>query len=161
MNPFGTYQDSFATNRALANAKLSGDWHQGAWRLSPSADVTYFQEQQFAFTSVTGVGIPGQTLALGRLSVGPEVGYSFKTANGTVFEPYGSVKLLWDFKRDTTISIGGMDVGTEALRARAELGASVTAANGISLKAGVGYDGVGDGSYHAIEGKLSVHMPLQ
>ena len=91
----------------------------------------------------------------------PEVGYTIKGANGVVFEPYGSFKMLWDFKRDTTVSIGGMDVGTEALRGKAELGASLTAANGVSLKVGVGYDGVGDGSYHSIDGKLSVRVPLQ
>ena len=160
ITPFGTYQDSFATSRTLMSAKLSGNWHNGAWRFSPSVDVTYFQEQQKAYTSVTGAAVADQAVALGRVSIGPEVGYKFKTGNGGVFEPYTSLKALWDFKRDAVVSIGGMDVGTAAVRGKAEAGATYTTPSGVSIKGAASYDGLGDRNFHAIEGKVSVSVPL-
>ncbi len=161
VNPLGTFNDSFETTRALASAKLTGNWYQGALRISPTLDVSYYQEQQKAFTSLSGAAIGDQKLALGRMTVGPEFGYKIMTESGGVFEPFASAKLLWDFKKDTTLSIGGMDVGTTAIRGKVEAGASYTGTSGVSVKGAVGYDGIGDKNYHAYQGKVSVGVPLQ
>ncbi len=161
VNPLGTFNDNFETTRGLASAKLTGNWYQGAWRISPTLDVSYYQEQQKAFTSLSGAAISDQKLALGRMTVGPEFGYKIQTENGGVFEPFASVKVLWDFKKDTTLSIGGMDVGTTAIRGKVEAGASYTSPTGVSVKGAAGYDGIGDKNYHAYQGKISVGVPLQ
>jgi uncharacterized repeat protein (TIGR01451 family) len=99
INPIGTYQDSFATDRWLARGNLTGNWVFGNLRFTPSAGVTYASERQHGYIDSLGVSIPSQTVSLGRLSVGPEVAYRWFGANGMMFEPQASLKGVWDFQR--------------------------------------------------------------
>ena len=164
VSPYGTYDDKFEANRALYSAKLSGNWHAGQlgqWRISPSLELTSFSETQKAFTSKTGVAIGEQTVSLGRMTVGPEVGYRFVMSNRSVFEPYVGLKALWDFNKDTTVSIGGMDIGTTSLRGKAEIGARYSTPAGTTIVGTVGYDGLGDRNYTAYDGRVQVNIPIR
>ncbi len=48
-SPFGTYVDHFDTTRWLARAELTGNWEHGPWRFTPSASISYFEDEQDAY----------------------------------------------------------------------------------------------------------------
>jgi outer membrane autotransporter protein len=160
INPFGTYQDSFATNRWLARGNLTGNWVFGNFRFTPSAGLTYASERQLGYIDALGISIPSQTVSLGRLAVGPEVAYRWFGANGVMYEPQASLKGVWDFQRPDVPTVSGLIVSPDALHARAELALLARAANGFSLRGAVAYDGVGSNSFHDISGRIWVSVPL-
>ena len=160
INPIGTYQDSFATNRWLARGNLTGNWVFGNFRFTPSAGVTYASEHQLGYIDSLGVSIPSQTVSLGRLSVGPEVAYRWFGAGGLMYEPQFSLKGVWDFQRPDVPTVSGLVVSPDALHARAELALLAKAANGFSLRGAVAYDGIGTSNFHDVSGRLWLSFPL-
>ena len=160
INPFGTYQDSFATDRWLARGNLVGNWVFGNVRVTPSAGVTYASERQLAYTDSLGVAIPSQTVSLGRLSVGPEFAYRWFGAGGVLYEPQVSLKGVWDFQRPDVPTVSGLVVSPDALHARAELALLAKAANGFSVRGAVAYDGIGTSNFHDVSGRIWVSVPL-
>jgi outer membrane autotransporter protein len=129
--------------------------------LSPSLEVTSYSETQQAFTSKAGVAIPEQTASLGRLTAGQEFGYRFVMPDRSLLEPYVGLKALWDFQKDTTVSIGGMDIGTTTLRGKLEAGMRYSTPSGISIVGAVGHDGIGDRNYKAYDGRVQVNIPFR
>ena len=77
INPLGFYTDSFETKRWLVRGNLTGNWNFGDWRLTPSVSVARIEEDQQAYIDSLGISIPGQNLALGRVTFGPEIGYRY------------------------------------------------------------------------------------
>lgn len=161
INPFGTYTDSFATNRWLAHGNLVGNWVWGSLRFTPSAGVTYASERQISYIDSLGVLIPSQTVSLGRFSLGPEIGYRFFGANGVLYEPQVSLKGVWDFQRPDVPTVGGVVASPDALHAKAEVALLAKAVSGFSLRGAVAYDGVGSSSFRDVSGRLWLNFPLK
>jgi len=159
INPLGTYQDSFATNRWLAHGNLTGNWVFGNFRFTPSAGVTYASERQLAYIDSLGVSIPSQTVSLGRLSVGPEIAYRW-FSNGVMYEPQASLKGVWDFQRPDVPTVSGLVVSPDALHARGELALLAKSASGFSVRGAVAYDGIGTNNFHDVSGRIWVSVPL-
>jgi outer membrane autotransporter protein len=161
IDPLGAYTDSFETSRALAAAKLTGRWAYGALSFQPSAEIIYFSESQKAYTNAIGIDIDGQSVHLGRLTFGPEVGYRLALGDGGTFEPFVGLKGVWDFAKTDETTAAGEPVGQEAWRGRIEAGATLRTASGIALRAQGSYDGLGDSSFHAWQGRATIVVPLQ
>jgi Bacterial Ig-like domain (group 3) len=155
VDALGLEADGFETTRTAAFAKLSGVWNIGPWLLRPSADFAYVAEQQAGYTTGGGVAIDSQTIALGRVTAGPEVGYRIGLSDGGLLEPFVGVKGVWDFVRTD-----GLDTGPDALRARLEAGASVRLPSGVQLRAAGAYDGVGGTVGQGWSGRGTFVMPL-
>jgi len=160
VDPFGLYQDSFATNRWLARANLTGNWRFGDFRVTPSAALTYVQEKQLSYVDTLSVLIPSQTVALGRFDAGPEFAYRFFGSNGAVYEPHIGVKGVWDFRRPDAASVDGLIVTGDEFSMRLETGLLARAANGWSFRTVVAYDGVGSSHFHNIGAKIWVNVPF-
>src|SRR5436190_22224928 len=77
IDPFGLYTDDFSTDGWLASAQLTGNWHFGNWRVTPTAEVTYAAEDQHSYTDSRGEEIPSQVVSVGRVSLGPELAYRY------------------------------------------------------------------------------------
>ena len=161
IDPLGAYTDSFDTNRALASAKLTGRWAFGALTFQPSAELIYFTEEQEAYTNAIGIGIDNQSIHLGRLTFGPEIGYRFAAGGGSVVEPFIGLKAVSDFAKTDVTTAAGEPFGTGAWRGRVETGATFRAASGVSVRALGSYDGIGDGHFHAWQGRATLVVPLQ
>ncbi len=161
VDPLGAYVDTFATTRALASAKVTGDWSQDAWRFRPSAEVTWFTETQKAYSNTIGIDIPGQTFSLGRTVFGPEVGYRLQFSDKSVLEPFVGLKGVWDFARTQETTAAGMPIDSAGVRGRVEAGLSYRAANGITIRGSGAYDGIGSNGYHAVQGQARLIVPLQ
>jgi outer membrane autotransporter protein len=160
VSPFGTYPDSFDTDRWLVRGNLTGNWHFGDWRFTPSVAVARIEEDQQAYVDSLGISIPGQTVALGRVTFGPEIGYRFFTNDGTAVEPHVALQGLWDFEKPDVLVIGSQVVGPDTFRGKVEGGLLFTMPQGFSLRATGSYDGIGSSDFHAYGGQLWVNQPL-
>jgi len=160
VDPLGAYIDSFDTNRALTSAKLTGKWEFGALTFRPSAEVLYFAEEQEAYTNAIGISIDNQTVRLGRLTFGPEIGYRLGIGGGSVIEPFVGLKAVWDFDKTDEATAAGEPVGRDPWHGRVETGATLRATSGLSLRAAGSYDGIGDSHFHAWQGRATLVVPL-
>ena len=160
VNPFGYYTDAFSTDRWLAHAKLTGNWRWGDFRVTPGIAADYAQERQRDYTDSLGFLIPGQTVSLGRLSFGPEIGRRFVAANGMVFEPMASLIGQWDFVKTEVIGLNGLPADSDRLHAKAQVGLQARAPNGFSARIAGTYDGIGNSSFQSIGVEVWLSMPL-
>ncbi|MEQ1613199.1 MAG: autotransporter domain-containing protein, partial [Hyphomicrobiaceae bacterium] len=160
IDPLGAYTDHFETTRALVAAKLTGSWAYGALKFKPSAELTYFTEQQKAYLNAIGIAIDSQTVSLGRLTVGPQVAYSFDLGEGGMLEPFIGLMGVWDFARTTQTTAAGEPVSGNELRGRVEAGMTFRVPSGLSLRALGSYDGIGDDKFHAWQGRATVVLPF-
>ena len=160
INPFGTYTDGFETDRWLAHAQFTGNWHNKNFRVTPSLGFTYVAENQHSYTDSLGFGIPAQTVALGRLSFGPEFAYRWKGSNDTVYEPQLSITGQWDLIKPDGGSIGGVPVLTDDFHARLEAGVMIHSPRGVSMRAVGSYDGLGSSRVSDFGGRLWLNFPL-
>ena len=161
VDPLGFYVDTFTASRALAAAKLTGDWTWGQLRVRPSAEVIWFRETSDAYTNAIGIAIDKQAFNLGRLTFGPEFGYRFALGDAGLLEPFVGFKGVWDFARTTETTAAGEPVGGDSVHGRVEAGATYRAPSGISVRASGQYDGVGTSGFHSVQGKAQLVVPLQ
>jgi hypothetical protein len=162
VDPLGAWVDTFSTTRALASAKLTGDWSLGNFRFRPSTEVIWFNETAKTYTNSIGIDIAGQTFSMGRLMFGPEIGYKLQMPDKSVFEPFIGLKGVWDFARTQETTAVGAPLAAEGIHGRVEAGASLQLPSGISIRATGAYDGIGSmNGYRAIQGKAQVSVPLQ
>ena len=159
VSPIGTYTDDFSTDRWLASAQLTGNWNFGNLRITPSAGVTYAEEDQHSYTDSRGILIPDQTVSLGQVSFGPEIAYRF-VGDRFTWEPQLSVTGLWDFVDEDGI-VAGLVASDDDLRARVKAGVMAQAAGGASLRIVGTLDGVGGGGYDAFGAQAWLSIPLR
>lgn len=161
VNPFGYYSNKFETERWLAKASLTGNWHHGRWRFTPSVGVIYVAEEQQAYVDSLGVSISSQTSKIGRLTFGPEFGYKFRHDDGTTIEPHVSIKGMWDFDKTAYKSaVQGLLVSDDDFRVKIEGGLLFKAPNGLAFRATVSHDGLGTADFSAWGGQLWLNMPF-
>ncbi|MEM8644309.1 MAG: autotransporter outer membrane beta-barrel domain-containing protein, partial [Pseudomonadota bacterium] len=159
VSPFGTYTDSFDSDRFLTTARLTGNWTSGAWRLTPSATIKYGEEDQKAYMDTNGFRITGQTVALGKIEFGPEVGYRWDLADGTLIEPHISLVGVWNYQDGGNFVVAGTPVDPGDFTGRLEGGVTVQMPSGLSARGAVAYDGMGT-EYDAVTGKVWLNLPL-
>jgi outer membrane autotransporter protein len=160
VSPFGTYADDFSTGRRLAEAKLTGNWRFGNVRVTPSLSYSFVEEKQGSYTDALGISIPSQTVSLSRLSFGPEVAYRLSQVNGAIWEPFVSVRGVWD---DTSSrgTVGGFATGGDDARAALQAGVLARSPGGLSLRAAGSYDGLWSSTgFRDVGGQLWLSIPL-
>jgi hypothetical protein len=164
ISPFGTYTDSFDTERWLAKANFTGNWNIGSVYVSPSVGVIYVDERSESYVDSLGNSIFSQSVRLGRLTFGPEFRYPIHTKDGAILEPHVSFTGMWDFdKEDNNVAnVGGLLVGDQDFRVKTEAGLLVHTPDisDASFRATVSYDGIGDDDFSAWGGQLWVNWPL-
>lgn len=160
VKPFGTYEDAFTTDRWLAQARLTGNWRFGNFRVTPSLGYTFVEEKQHSYVDTLGVLIPSQTVSLGRLSFGPEIAYRVLRADGTIWEPLVSLQGVWD-DTNSKGAVGGLTASGDDFRAIVQAGVLVRSLGGLSLRAVGSYDGLGSRTgYRDAGGQLWLNVPL-
>lgn len=158
----GTTTGEFDSERLLLMANLKGTyWDLHPVRLTPNVMVQYVVEDHEAFTDSAGTRIDSQTVELGRLEIGGEVGYRMELDNGVIVDPYVSLHGLYDFQTEGRVAVS-QTVSTKqgTLRARVGGGVTVNFGNGAHAQVGIAYDGIGEDDYEAISGHARVAVPL-
>ncbi len=159
VTPFGTYADSFNSTRWLVSGKVTGRFHAGQWRFSPTAGLIYFQEEQHAYVDSNGLTIPSQSVALGRATFGPEVGYRVNLDGGGYLESMLGITGVFDFDEDGK-TLGGFATTADSLRAKVSGGFSFQGPGGAKFGISGFYDGVGDENFEAYGGKANLVVPF-
>lgn len=165
ITPFGTYTDSFDTDRWLAKANLTGNWSFGQLAVTPSVGVIYVEESSDAYVDSVGNLIRGQSVRLGRLTFGPEFRYTERTEDGAILQPHVSFTGMWDFDQEDDADladVGGLLVSDDDFRVKIEGGVLAHNPNfsAASFRATLSYDGVGADDFSAWGGQLWVNWPL-
>ena len=110
-NPAAAVTARFAALRILFGGSLTGVWRDGAWRFQPTLAGTYGSETQPAYQDSTGTNVNGQTVSYGRVSAGPEVGYTFYAPDKKwSAEPFVLAKAALDFASSNATTLNGQSV---------------------------------------------------
>lgn len=150
-----TYDNTPATNvtarfqglRLFTGASLTGIWRDGPWRFQPDISGAVAWENQYGYTDSAGTAVPGQTINYGRVSAGPEIGYTLKSQVSTAsIEPFVTLRMNVDFASNTTGLLNGQPivVGSGPLASGSSgLGVVMHFDNGFYLRALGTYDSIG------------------
>ncbi len=155
--------EEFDTERWLVRANLTGNEQFGAegrWRLTPSAAIVYFEEEQEEYSTNTNVTILAQTVGLGRATFEPEFAYHWITSKNTLIEPQLTLTGIWDFDPASGLAIPGFTYETDQWRASIEASIQVAWTSGVTLRASGFYDGIGARGFEARGARIWLDLPL-
>jgi len=145
-NPISGVTAQFQALRYLVGGALTGVWRDGPWRFQPSLSGTYGSENQYGYTDSSGNVVPGQMISYGRLSAGPEIGYTIESGQSSVrIEPFVTAKGSVDFASNTV----GLFNGTPLVVRSGPLGSGSTGV-GLALQFDNGFYARGQLSYDSI-----------
>jgi hypothetical protein len=157
ISPFGTFEDEFDAQRWLVTAAVIGQYNlTEAWKVRPELRLSYFKETSDPYTDSLGVVIPSVSVETGTLEFGPTFTTELHLDNGFVFAPFFTVEGIWTFFQENTATVVSSQPGLaeEGVRAKGEIGGTLTNGNGVSLSGSLSYDGIGSDDYEAWGGKL-------
>lgn len=161
VSPIGTYKDEFDTERWLVSAGLSGKFDVNGWTISPSVNVSYFEEKQKAYTDSLNNFIPGQTFSQGEVRFGPSFSYDIKLDQKVIVRPKIGFSGVWNFDIENGVNSQGAVIGIDDVRGRLSAGLTAFSASDWSLNIEGFYDGIGVDNYNAYGGKIRLVIPFQ
>ena len=145
-NPSASINGGFNALRVLVGGAITGIWRDGPWRFQPSFGGTYGNEQQNSYVDSANNNVASQVVSYGRLSVGPEVGYTFTLADKSLsMEPFVLAKANLDFASSNAVLLNGQSV---VLRP-GTLGSGTVGA-GVEIRFDAGYYVRAQGTYDSI-----------
>ncbi len=107
-NPAAGVSGNFQALRVFFGGALAGTWRDGPWRFQPMLQGTYGSESQNAYVASNGASIQAQTVGYGRISLGPEVGYTFWSPDKAYsVEPFFVARAQLDFASSNLIALNG------------------------------------------------------
>jgi hypothetical protein len=138
---------NFTALRVMFGGSLFGQWQYGDWRVRPILSGSYASESQNGYTDSLGNVVSGQTVTYGRISAGPEVGYTFwGPERSWSVQPYVLAKANLDFASSNAVLLQGQSVvlrpGTLG-SGSAGLGVDTRFSSGFYLRVQGSYDSIG------------------
>jgi outer membrane autotransporter protein/uncharacterized repeat protein (TIGR01451 family) len=155
----GSRHGKFDTDRWLARATLTGNQTFGNWRISPQAGLAYGNESYDNFLNSYGQSVSGESISIGRFTVGSEIGYRVQFASGAILEPHAALTGIMNFASDELV-IDGVVVETSESRLKVDGGFNFTLPSGWGMRAAGTYDGIGSEEFRSYSGSLLVNVPL-
>lgn len=158
ISPSGTTEDAFNTTRWLVSGKLSGDIKRGEYTIKPTLFVSYFEEEQAAYTDSAATAIAAQTVSLGEIKFGPNVTHKFTTEDDTVIQTKIGFSGIYNFGVNGNSSNSTLSNGK--LRARLDGAVTASLESGKSLSLNGYYDGIGATNFQSYGGGLKLSIPF-
>ncbi|WP_422133998.1 HYR domain-containing protein [Endozoicomonas sp. ALD040] len=151
ISPFGTYRDSFDSERWLATAALIGTWQIQETRITPEARLSYYKEKSDDYLDSLNVAISSVEVETGVFQFGPTVRKDFKMSTDTRLSPFLTFEGIWTFKQKNSAPVpsGSSGLAGEGFRAMLKTGINLYSSNGVSFYCSAYYDGIGDGDFEA------------
>jgi uncharacterized repeat protein (TIGR01451 family) len=164
VSPYGSYEDSFSTERALVTTTLTGEYSYQELTIQPELRLSWFWEQTQTYIDSLGNNIPEVAAESGVLEFGPTFARTFEVSDGLTVTPQVSLKGVWTFaQRNTAQKIVAVDATNqltdEGWRAQIEAGLDISAGNGLMLGISGSHDGLGDSEFSSWGTKA--HLELQ
>ncbi len=162
ISPFNTYTDQFKTSRWLVQASLTGDFVRGNWTISPNASLSYYEENQDSYIDSLNVFIPGQTVSLGQIKIGPTFTGNFENADGSRVTPFFGFDAILNFgdTNGVTLSNANTSASVDGWRGRARAGIKFSDKHGTKFGISGSYDGIGQSDYENWGIKLDLTIPF-
>lgn len=160
ISPIATYEDTFDTTRWLANAKITGTYDWREYQISPSASISWFEEEQHSYMDGLNNLIPKNSISLGVIRFGPSLSRSFLLKNGGRARPHIGISGIKNFGIESSSNSTGTVIGNDDFRARLDFGINIIGHSKISLSANGFYDGIGIDDYDSYGGSLKLTVPL-
>jgi hypothetical protein len=157
-NPATGVSAQFDSLRLFFGGGVSGTWRDGPWRFQPTLGGTFASEQMHGYTDSAGTVVPSQTLTYGRVSAGPEIGYTFwQSDQRWSVEPFVMAHANIDFTSTNLTGLNGQSLllrpGTQG-SGTAGVGFDLRFPIGFSLRAQASYESIGVAGLDVWQGVL-------
>lgn len=149
LSPLGTFEDSFAGKRVLAQLGVSGQVLRGTVTWKPTLSAGYVRETSEAYVDGAGTPVAAQESAMAQVAPGLELSFPVAVSTGSLQLSFG-VADVW------TTTLAGPSASYDGHRGRIRAGLNRMFSDETSLSAMVEYDGIGTPDYEA----LSVDLRL-
>jgi hypothetical protein len=142
---------SLTTSRLLTEARLSGNWDFGQWKLMPAASITYVGDTAAASLS----GLPEATATTTRFTAGPQLRREIDAGDAGILEPFAFFK--------TSLDLDSVKTMPSAARATIGGGVVLRPAQGFSIQATADFSETVGAELpdQALAGQVSVSVPLR
>jgi outer membrane autotransporter protein len=147
IQPFGTYEDDFTTERMLAQLKVAGDISYESTTFSPFVDASYTTDDQENYTDGLGNSIPKQGIELGQFEIGVDFRHSLAVSHGEL-EVWGGTSGIWSHISGSGFA-STVTPNFEGSRSRIELGLERSMSAHKSISFATFYDGIGASDYES------------
>jgi hypothetical protein len=144
-----------AAQRRLLSARLAHPHAYGAWRFTPSVNVTHLWEEPPHASSAELEHATGTA----RVDFAPEFAYRFDLARRTFIEPKAVLGGFWTFD-DLSKAAPGVSLHAEP-RLKAEAGVTFGVVDGAKLQALGGVEGGDAATPDVWTGRLQLNVPLK
>ncbi|WP_300549902.1 HYR domain-containing protein [Roseovarius sp.] len=144
VSPFGTYTDSYDSERWLATAALVGDYQVGDIVFSPEARLSWYEETSDPYVDSLSVAIPSVVTSFGSFEITPTMSRTFGLANGGTFTSRVSTSAIWTFDVETGSTSKEL---TEGGRGRVEIGGDYSNGRNLRINSSVFADGIGESDF--------------
>lgn len=152
ISPFGTYSDTFETERFLATAKLTGNIQGNDIIWYPNLGFSYVHDAQAAYTDSLNNVIGKQTIEMTEATIGLDFVRTFSDE----YTLLGGITGIYSQSGGTGGQAASLAPYTEGMRARIDLGMNFASDDGIPSGLSVFYDGIGVSGYDAFGVDVSV-----
>jgi hypothetical protein len=156
ISPFGTFTDSFETERMLAMVALEGIYEGDSVRYFPRLQVSHVSERQEAYVDGLSNPVPAQTVRLSEVSAGINFEMPLMPEDGDHLLTWG-MSGIWSRVDGDAVAAAFIDE-REGGRARLDLGYRYSSGEGLSASADVFVDGVGSGEFSTYGVNLGVQF---
>ncbi len=145
ISPFGTFTDSFESERWLAMVAVSGSYEAEHMRIFPRLQFSHSSDKQLAYIDSLSNVVPEQTIRLSELSVGADFETPlFGDTSGHMLT-FGASAIWSRVSGDGAATAFITD--SEGGRGRFDLGYRHTGQSGLTVSGDLFVDGIGSGDF--------------
>jgi hypothetical protein len=144
--------------RRLLSARLANPHAYGAWRFTPSINVSQLSQELLPATGAAPAELPHMT-GTARVDVAPELAYRFDFARSAFIEPRAVLGGFWTFE-DLSKTAPGLVMHAEP-RLKAEAGVTFGVIDGPKLQALGAVEGGDAATPDVWTGRLQFSVPLR
>ncbi|QPH54106.1 Ig-like domain-containing protein [Pontivivens ytuae] len=151
--PFGTFTDTFDTDRFLAMVRVAGELGVEAFTLVPSLSAAYAEDEQQPYENAQGTRVPGQSVSTREVAAGLDI--SVPVDINTQRWTFGTGIAAIHARTDATGAARGVVPPQDGGRARLNLSAETHTLLPGGLSVSGFFDGIGQSGYEAYGASLS------
>ena len=158
-SPFGTYTDSFNSERWLASMAMVGDFNVNQIKIKPTARLSYFKESTAAYKDTFNVTIPSFEVKTGSFVFGPKINTHFVSNNETKYSPFITLNGVWQFSNNNAglTQNASSNFSNKEAHVNIETGVDLHFKNDSHLNGSINYNGIGNDNYKSWGVNMSVY----
>ena len=158
-SPFGTYTDSFNSERWLASMAMVGDFNVNQIKIKPTARLSYFKESTAAYKDTFNVTIPSFEVKTGSFVFGPKISTHFVSNNETKYSPFITLNGVWQFSNNNAglTQNASSNFSNKEAHVNIETGVDLHFKNDSHLNGSINYNGIGNDNYKSWGVNMSVY----